>query len=343
MKHASTFSAFFAARVIVILLFSCAVFVQVSAQNKKLDSLKQVTASPGSLALKPRIDLINRLSYELRVSVPDVAMSSSKEALRLSKENDYSIGECDANVTLGLLYWLVPEFDKSIAHGLRALHLSDSLHYKKGAMEANLALGLVYNELGDYARAEALTKHGLDIALQTEHTEGIARACNALGNHYRRRNQGKEALQYYQMGLDHLKGKTLAIKNLLLNNIALYYIKQDIEHEKTRQYLEEALQIALAFENKSAEVLTLVRMGIFYTNMNEFPKAEEQFAKAKTLSIALGNHNAFLDIYRGLTDLKTKAGRPLEAQAYEIKYLKVKDSLFSLDKARQVAEMETRF
>ncbi len=61
------------------------------------------------------------------------------------------------------------------------------------------------------------------------------------------------------------------------------------------------------------------------------------------MSIALGNHNAFLDIYKGMSELKAKAGRREEAQWYEIKYLKVKDSLFSLDKARQVAEMETRF
>ncbi len=84
------------------------------------------------------------------------------------------------------------------------------------------------------------------------------------------------------MGLDHLQGKTLAIKNLLLNNIALYYIKQDIEHEKTRRYLEEALQIALTFENKSAEVLTLVRMGTFYTNINEFQKVEGAIHKGES-------------------------------------------------------------
>jgi signal transduction histidine kinase/DNA-binding response OmpR family regulator len=332
------------AKIIMTLLFLFGGLTVLSGQNKKLDSLKNLTLSSGSRATNQRIDLINSLSYELRVSYPDVVMSASQQALSLSKSNNYSIGETDAHITLGLLYWLHPEIERALDHGLKALHLSDSLAYKKGGMEANLLLGLVYNELKDFKKAEDFTRKGLNLALEIKHTEGIARACNTLGNHYRRRNDGKEAMRYYQLGLDHLEGKkNIAIKNLLLNNIALYYINQDIEREKTKRYLDESLQIALAFENKSAEILTRMRMGSFYSNLREFTKAEEQFTRAKNMSLAMGNHNALLDIYKGITDIKTKTGRQQEAQAYEIKYLKLKDSLYSLDKARQVAEMETRF
>jgi tetratricopeptide (TPR) repeat protein len=328
----------------LILLFLFGGLIPVSSQSTKLDSLKSLTSSSGSLNPNQHIDLINKLAYELRVSYPEVAMTASQKALTLSKKHHHKIGESDAHITLGLLYWLTPEYERSLDHGLRALHLSDSIDYKKGLTEAHLLLGLVYNELADFKKAEDFTRKGLDLALETGHTEEIARACNTLGNHYRRRNQGKEAMRYYQMGLDHLEGKkNIAVKNLLLNNIALYYINQDIEREKTKQYLDEALQIALAFENKSAEILTRIRMGSFYSNLRAFSKAEEQFALAKEMSITLGNHNALLDIYKGMLDVKTKTGRHSEAQTFEIKLLKLKDSLFSLDKARQVAEMETRF
>lgn len=314
-----------------------------SAQNRKLDSLKSFSLSQNLTMSNQQIDLINKLSYDLRVSYPDIVIPYVQHTLSLSKKNNYASGETDANVTLGLLYWLKPDIQRSLEHALRALHLSDSLGYKKGAMEANLLLGLVYNELADFKKAEDFTRSGLDIAVEIEHTEGLARACNTLGNHYRRRNDGKEALRYYQMGLDHLEGKNIAIKNLLLNNIALYYINQNIETEKTKRYLDEALQIALAFENKSAEVLTHTRMGAFYLNLKDFSEAEEHFMKVKQMSIALGNHTPLLDVYKGLKEIRTKTGRPQEAQAFEIKYLKLKDSLFSMDKARQVAQMETRF
>jgi signal transduction histidine kinase/DNA-binding response OmpR family regulator len=340
MKHTLLPRCAKAAVTLLILFGECFL---VSAQDAKLDSLEILASRQGTFYPHEQIDLINKLSYELRVSYPDLVEQYAQKALRLSHESNYKIGEADAHITLGLVYWLKPEIERSLDHALRALQLTDSVGYKTGAMEANLLLGLVYNELSDFKKAEDFTKTGLALALQTQHTEGIARACNTLGNHCRRRNEGRQAMEYYQMGLDHLKGKTIAIKNLLLNNIALYYINNDVEREKTKQYLDEALQIALAFENRSAEILTHTRMGAYYTNLEDFSRAEAHLLKARSISLEIGQDNGLLEVYKGLTMIRTKAGRHQEAQAYELKYLRLKDSLFSLDKARQVAKMETRF
>lgn len=342
MKHALIFRVIRTGmRSLMTLLFIWGGVTFSSAQKAKLDSLKNLAESAGTYTPNQRIDIINRLSYELRVSYPDVVRTCTEKAIRLSKEINYKAGEIDAYTNMGLLYWLKPEYDKSLEYGLRSLHLSDSLDYTKGAIGANFLLGHVYNQLADFEKSEAFTRKGLDLSLETGDVEGIARGCNMLGNHYRRLNNGKEALRYYQMGVDHLTEKKVAIKNLLLTNIALYYINLDIEREKTKHYLEEALDIALEFENKSAEMLTYTRMGLLYTNINEFAKAEEKFMRAKDISLALGNHSGLPDIYKGLTDLKRKEGQLEEAQAYEVKYLRVKDSIFNLEKARQVAKVET--
>lgn len=330
-------------RIIISVLVLLGTATLLQAQSQKLDSLNELSGLPPASVATEHIDRINRLAYELRVSYPAAAMQGAQRALVLSRENEYAVGQCDAHVTLGLLYWLSPEFEKSLDHALRALHLSDSSNYTVGAMEANLLLGLVYNELSDFEKAEAFTRRGLDLALRVGHVEGTARAYNTLGNHYRRKKQGKEALEFYQKGLDFLAGRNMAIKNLLLNNVALYYIGHDIEHEKTRQYLDEALQIALKFENKSAEILTHSRMGAFYTNVNDYKRAEDHYRKVEKLSKELGNQSALLDVYKGMTAIKSKLGRVEESQQYENKYLKLKDSLFTLDNARQVAKMETRF
>src|SRR5688572_4855870 len=94
------------------LLFLFWGLIPVSSQNTKLDSLKSLTSSSGSLNPNQHIDLINKLAYELRVSYPDVAMSASQKALSLSKKNNHKVGESDAHITLGLLYWLTPEYER---------------------------------------------------------------------------------------------------------------------------------------------------------------------------------------------------------------------------------------
>lgn len=305
------------------------------------DSLKAPLDS-GTLKGTQRIDALNGLAYQIRVSFPDSATACAQEALRLSKDNGYEIGQCDAYVTLGLLAWLEPSTEKGIEYGLLALQTGDAAGYKKGMMEANLLLGLVYNEL-DPKKAEDFTSRGLTLALEIQHAEGIARACNTLGNHYRRRNDGKEAMRYYEMGLRHLANrKDVSIKNLLLTNIALYYINRDEEREKTKLYLEEALQIAMTFGNKSAELLTRTRMGMYYMNLNDLSRAEEQFTLSEKLSLELGHKSALLEAYNGLISIKTKTGRIAEAQAYLAKYFHLKDSLYGLESAREIAALETR-
>ncbi len=306
------------------------------------DSLGALLSS-GTLEGTHRIDVLNRLAYQIRVSFPDSATAYAQEALRLSKDRDYEIGKCDAYVALGLLAWLEPAAEKGIEYGLLALKTGDAVGYKKGMMEAYMLLGLLYTEL-DNRKAEDFTSRGLTLALEIQNVEGIARACNALGNHCRRRNDGKEALCYYETGLRHLANrKDISIKNLLLSNVALYYINRDEEREKTKLYLEEALQIALAFKNKSAELLTRTRMGMYYANLNDLSQADEQYTRCEQLSLELGTKSALLETYAGLVAIKTKTGRIAEAQAYQQKYFNLKDSLYGLESSRQIAALETQY
>ncbi|GHN02929.1 hypothetical protein WSM22_44180 [Cytophagales bacterium WSM2-2] len=291
-----------------------------------------------------RINILNELAYQIRVSFPDSAMNLCEDAIQQSKKIKYKIGECDALITMGLIYWLRVRIDMSIECGMTALKIGDSLAYKRGAMEANLLLGQVYKELEDFEKSEAFSRHGLVIGLELHHAEGIARACNALGNHYRRKKEGAEALRFYEMGLKYLENRNdIAIKSLLLDNIAVYHIERNEEQEKTKRYLDEAMKIALAFKNRSAELSTYIRLGTFYKSIRELSKAEENFKIAEKMSIELGYGNALLEVYGAMITIKTKIGKDKEADEYEAKYAILKDSLFNFRKARQIAELENRY
>jgi len=307
------------------------------------DSLKNVLVSPKTLTKIERINTLNELAHYLRVSFPDSAMAYAQEALNLSKKEQYKIGECDAKITLGLIYWLRAKYDLGLECCMTALQISDSIGYRKGMMESNLLFGSVYNEIRDFKKAEAYSRRALTLALELQHAQGIARACNAIGNHCRRRKEGKEAMRYYQMGVSFLEGKKdNSIKNVLLNNMALYYIERGEEKEKIQAYLNEALQIAEDFKNRSAELLTRMRFGAFYNSTKEFYKAEEHFKISEKICNDLGYGNALLDVYTNMIRLKTKTGRDAEARDYVAKYTVLKDSLFSFERARRIAELETR-
>src|SRR5687767_6686919 len=78
-------------KIIITLLFLFGGLTFLSAQNRKLDSLKSLALSQSAIVPNQHIDLINKLSYELRVSYPDLVMSYTQKALSLSKRNNYKI------------------------------------------------------------------------------------------------------------------------------------------------------------------------------------------------------------------------------------------------------------
>lgn len=326
------------AMILLIMFFSS------DGQSKVSDSLSNLIAGKG-LKGTAKIDEINAQAYRIRLQFRDLSMVFASEALRMSKEINYKKGEADAYVTLGLLFWIKTANERALEYGLDALKISDSIGYRKGQMEANLLLGHVHNELKDFTQAEGFSKRGFEIALELKDAEGIARACNAMGNHFRRRNDGKKALQFYNLGLSYVNSKddVFSVKCLLLNNIAQYYINSGENKEKTKMYLDEALAISLSVGNKVAELSTRSKLAKIFKDSGDLLKAEEQFKITEKISIEIDSKERLLEAYMNLIEIKTKLGQSREALSYLVKYVPLKDTLFKLERARQIAELEASY
>jgi signal transduction histidine kinase/DNA-binding response OmpR family regulator len=309
--------------------------------QQEIDNLKD------SLAIKSsqidRITILNRLGHLVRFSSMEKAMLYSKEALNLSKKEQYSIGEIDAYITIGLIYWLQSLPEKGLESGLLAMRLSDSISYKKGIMEANLLLGSVYKDLDDVKKADAYTNAGLAVAQELNDDVGIARAYNGLGNYERKRKDEEHAFFYYQLALSSLKGNDLDrlnIKILVLNNIAIYYLKNDLA--KAKKCLNEALDISIDTKLSVAELFTRFRLSDFHKKVGDFKKAHEQLVIAEMLSVELGIPNVRSKIYESIAECLKRLGQNDLAHVYEVKYIELYDSLLDLQNARHIAELEAK-
>jgi signal transduction histidine kinase/DNA-binding response OmpR family regulator len=323
------------------LLFLALLLPFIVHSQPEIDSLKNLITSKSTQI--ERITIFNQLAHLVRFNSPEESLFYSKEALDLSRNCHYSIGEIDAHVTIGLIYWLHALPEKALETGLTVLRMSDSLEYTKGSMEGNLLLGSVYRDMDDVKKAEVFTKRGLMIAQETKDPVAIARAYNSLGNYERRRKDEGRAFYYYQLGISALSGKgvdQLNIKVLLLNNIAIYYLKDDLL--KAKAYLEEALNIGISTKLALPELSTRIRLSDFYKKINDLKKAHEQLVIAEKLSVKLGIPQAQSEVYERLAECLKLLGQSAAAHDYEVKYITLYDSLLDLQSARQIAELEAR-
>lgn len=312
-----------------------------------VDSIRHLL-SIETLQPEKRIDVLNKLAALVRLASPEQSLQFANDALKASEAIHYEKGACDALNTLALYYWVKSMPEKGLELGMTALSKSTLIDHREGMMHANLVMGSLYKELDERKKAEDFTNNGLVLALALHHREGISRAYNALGNYARMQGNAQEALRLYKTGLSYLDetnynhGEDVII-SLLLNNIARQYIEKDQERALTRQYLEKSIVIATAFKNKAGELQARVRMGELHMNSGNYKLAETQFDIAEKIATALSYPAALMEVYKDKGLLKKKEGNLQEAQACELNYLKLKDSLFSEEKGRQIARLESRY
>lgn len=141
---------------------------------------------------------------------------------------------------------------------------------------------------------------------------GIAYAYLLLGEMYMQKGDNKLALDYLLKSLDvaEKNGKTTILGDVYDNLSTLY--RQSMKNDtKALEYSTLALQIRREGSNKLSIAISLVNMGNVYYDMNNLPKALENFTEALDLVNALknkGNLSTEADIENNIgsvyTDLK---------------------------------------
>lgn len=289
------------------------------------------------------IDFLNEQSYTLRKSKPYTSLQHAREALRLSKNLAYVKGEGSAHVMIGLYYWSRSVHEKSLEHAQTAQQLFAALNDKKGLMDTYTLFGLTYIGLKQKEKAEEYFRQSLALALQLDHADGIARSYNALGNIARSNMDFKQAMAYYVNANDALANdEGNSLKTLILINMGrIYTARGDIEQSKT--YLAEALVLALKQSDSSGMAATYLSLGDLAMVRKDLVLAEQYFKQCELLSKRLGEKTSLLNLYIALIELKTMTGKPAEAHAYQQRYRQVRDSIFNVERAEQITELETRY
>ncbi|MDZ7743866.1 MAG: tetratricopeptide repeat protein [Bacteroidota bacterium] len=174
-------------------------------------------------------------------------------------------------------------------------------------------------------------------------TLGMAASYNNVAEIYRIRGDYSKALELYNISirfntlLD--KQDWLAINYLNIGNV---YLSQN-EFDKAFTNYQKALEINQELGIPGGIANTNIRMGNYYLKINDPYKALELFRNARVLAdrnnlpriasaAALGTSQAYSDLRNYSAALE-----------YFKRHSHINDSLFNVEKTRQLAEMETRY
>lgn len=319
-------------------LFLILLGLTASAQQS-VDSLKNELAKNSSTTSK-RADILNDLGFEYWIIDSRKSVEYGSAALTLSKRIDYAKGIAKAHRVIGVGYWTLGQPKKALENLTAAQDAYTALNDEEGLANSLLNTGMVYADIKDYDTAIKLYDKAIGKFSKLGLKSRIATAYTKIGVVMMDKNQLYDAKEYLTNALDlHTTGNfTYGIAEAH-NKLGRLYLELN-QPEQADYHLRKAIVLSKKIDDADGVISTLILFGRQLRIQRDYEAAEAhldialQRATEKNL---LKYRLEALDEYR---KLKKQEGKTAEALEYYEAYNIVRDSLYDIDKAKQLAAIE---
>jgi serine phosphatase RsbU (regulator of sigma subunit) len=324
---------------LLALLLAC--FLLTSAQEfDRLDSLL-IESEKGHVD-SIKVDILNSIAWEYRNSEMEKVKVFSDSALLLAEKINYPKGQVKSHFNIGNMYYIKGDFSLTLESYLRALSILEKVNDRKGIASALMGVGNIHAIQKNKEKAIEYQEKSLAIRIEIGDSMGIAASYNNLGSIYMELNKNLDKALEYNL-------KSLAIKEALkywkgmsssYGNIGAIY-KEQGKLKEALEYQGKALEIRKKLNNRKGMVMSYTDVGNIYHELKQYKKALENQKKAldiaKEVSYKEGEVMALISL--SITSEKLKQFD--NALDYYKTYTEQKDSLFSIKKSKEIADMES--
>jgi signal transduction histidine kinase/lipopolysaccharide biosynthesis regulator YciM len=332
---------------ILYLFFSLQINAQIS-NNKAIDSLKHAVKKSKNNAEKTV--LFTRLSSYTGYIDSDEAIKYAQKALYYAKKENNPLKISDAYGNIGIIYEIKSDYVNALTNLHKALEINLKHNDHKRIIRTYNNIGLIYIDLKNYNQGLFFYNKALQLSYKTKEDRIISLLSNNIGDVYLQKKEYKKALpHFYKALITNKKLKDTEGIGLNLSNIGICYINLK-NYDKGIEKINQSITNYEDY-NSLYNTYNIYELGriYFYKSIDEtLPNAKKQ-----NLNKSIAYFNQSLENfkkYKSLKDLqdtyyylyktnKTKGDKDLALKYFE-NYSTIKDSLFSKESTKKLANLE---
>jgi len=202
---------------------------------------------------------------------------------------------------------------------------------------------LVYQDLREYTKAESILDEALRRSREMNFLQGIAMCLNNLGLLEIEREEFEKAKSTYLDALDiNLRLKDSIAIDGTYNNLGLICEKTGL-YNKALDYYKSSLLISKRLKYLFGISNTSVNIGKIYTMIRQPDSARIYLFRGLDAAQQGGMLQLQQQSHFQLVELYEVSGQYKESLEAYRDYTIIKDSIFNLERSRQIAEMETKY
>lgn len=312
-----------------------------TGQSTPVDSLLTITSS--SAPDREKVQAYIALCKSLSTKNFDQTIDYANKGLAVARRSGDSLSVALLKRYAGTAEYFKGNYDQAASIYFEIISLLEKQNEQQQLAYVLNELAKLYRKTRDLDKALHYYDRALEIFQKQQDSAGIQMIYNESGVVFEYRGDYEEAIRRYKQSLaiaESLKDR-IGI-GYALNFIAgVYTIQKKFDDAET--YLLKAMDIRKNLGDSFAVALTYTDLGVLYSAEGEYNKAIESLKASNSLAGSLKYPELQLNNYRELSEAARSGGDVTSALDYYKKHVALKDSLFSIEKAKQIAELSTRY
>ena len=266
------------------------------------------------------------------------------------KALDLAFKKFNDTITIGKLYNniascfnLSGNYKQSLTYYLKSLKLNEIIKDNEGITMANGNIGVVYFYMKNYKEAEKYFTDGLKMALKINNKYQMSAITMNLGAVYKDTKQFEKAQVEFKKSYE-IK-KEIGDKNgqgmILVNLGELYSDMGDLVNALIN--FKKAEDIAIEIKNYQIELYSYNCQANVYSKKNDIVNASKKYESAISIAKKLNLKPDLIEIYKSYAKANSNAGKFEKAFKYHELFSTLKDSVFTSENAKSMAEMSSKY
>lgn len=289
-------------------------------------------------------DHINAAGYLIMITDNNIeALKYYRKSYQLYQSIFDSVGMARAINAIGVIHKRNAEYDSAVHYYIEYLSLCEDIGYTKGLGAGLINLGQIYLLMGDYQKAESNFLKSIEISKKFNRERHLAVAYIKLGISAFEQEKYDEALEYYQKTLEINKriNNVSGLANVY-NNIGNIYWHKKKYNQAQKQY-EKAFAYYKQMGDKEGIVINLVNQAMILEKFKKYDEVLKIYDTCLLLLQDLHLNQTTISIYKNIYKTWELKGNYPKAFEYIQKYMILQDSIFNVQKNKDIAEIQLKY
>lgn len=248
-----------------------------------------------------RINLYNKIAYEIRIYAPDSAMDFARHALALGEKENYQYGIAVSNICLSHANSAKANYELGVEYAKKALVIGDNLQNDSIRGAANLVIATCHYNKSNYDLSIEKAILAIQYYKKINNNDGITKARLAMAQVYQLKDDLPEAVRILQ-DVSRQKQNDVKVQVNAYHTLANIYGMQG-KYDSALALDAKGLAICEAHDLKYLKSPLYDNMANCFMYAGQFVKAREYFYRCIDLDSSFGNKKQMADTYLNLGQL----------------------------------------